>query len=155
MKAKLLALIVACTMTAPLWAKPSAPLQFQLSSNTTEALGETTRYTVSMSFTPLSQADRIIFQVEVPKGFTLMEGFRYWEGELTKHEAFAKTWTLEGPTESEGTFEVVAQMEMPSAKAAKALTVKLSPQAMKEKATYPALVIEKAKADGTRRIRRE
>lgn len=141
----------------PVLAKPGVPLQFKVDNTNKENLGEITRYTVTITLTPLAKADRLSLDVKVPEGYRLLNGFKYWEGKVDARSTLSEKITLDGPTAAPLSLEVVATMHMGKAVSSKNSKVLLTPEEVENEKVYPQLDLEKSKAQGSegRRIRRQ
>jgi hypothetical protein len=155
MRHKLCFLLALALAPVSLWAKPSVPMNFSLTSTSSEKVGDQTRYHVEVKFIPLTNSDRVTLQLMLPEKYRLLEGVSYWEGQVAINETLSKQLLIEGPSETPDSIRLLAEMEMGSARSSKVLTLRLSATEDLQSSSYPILIREKGEASETRRIRRE
>ena len=108
--------ILLSLISTSLLAKPSAPMLNKLHLTSINQESDASIYDVQVDFTPLRESQRVKFSLKIPKDFTLLEGFSYWEGTLDSGKSFQKLLKLKGPLGKEGKVELMATMEMDNTK---------------------------------------
>ena len=104
--------ILITLISTDIWAKPSPPMLNKLHLTSIQQDQDSSIYNVQVDFTPLRNSKRIKFSLKIPKGFTLLEGFSYWEGTLDSGKPFQKLLKLKGPLGKEGKIELKSSMDL-------------------------------------------
>ena len=91
-----LVLLVPCSI---LQAKQSPPLDALIELERIEVLGSSVEYHLLYKCQPWVHTDRLIFNLKLPEGFTLEEGFNYWEGEIKEKSVFSRNFIIKGPVD--------------------------------------------------------
>lgn len=118
-------LLFFCLGVSASFAKPSTPLDTNLSVEKFDVYGDTIEYHLTFRCQPWVKIDKVIFNLKLPKGYTLEDGFNYWEGEIKVKTAFERSLTIRGPSDKSEKIFVNAKVIIDDTESYKSTEIKL------------------------------
>ena len=108
----LLSFLLVCAIGAVAEAKPSQPMDGNLTLTGLEIREGVAQYSLLLEFRPWNDTTRASFHLKLPPNFVLEQGFQFWEGPLKSNVVFVRTFIITAPLEGKGLVELSAEISL-------------------------------------------